>query len=152
MRSVSAVELDIGPNALGASQARGIDGHEAMTVQVEQNVDARLIGLAVPGVPETSATFEARIMPVPGWTVSAAWRYVGEYEVDALNTMQATSYGLVDLGVAYVHDGVRSFRVYANVNNVTDREYSTSTSVIGGQELFAPGAPRAYRAGIQFNF
>jgi hypothetical protein len=35
---------------------------------------------------------------------------------------------------------------------VTDEHYSTSDSVIGGQQLFAPGSPRSLRAGIQFNF
>lgn len=120
--------------------------------EVQKNGDARLVGLTVPGVPENSASVEARVMPLAGWTFSAAWRHVGEYEVDALNTLQADSYDVLDLGVGYVHDSVRSFRIYARVDNVTDRRYATSVSLIGGQELLAPGAPRAYRAGIQFNF
>ncbi len=120
--------------------------------EVESNGDARLVGLTVPGVPENSASVEARVMPLAGWTFSAAWRHVGEYEVDALNTLQVDRYDLLDLGVGYVHESLHSFRVYARVDNVTDRRYATSVSLIGGQELLAPGAPRAYRAGIQFNF
>jgi outer membrane receptor protein involved in Fe transport len=69
-----------------------------------------------------------------------------------LNTLQVDRYDLLDLGVGYVHESLHSFRVYARVDNVTDRRYATSVSLIGGQELLAPGAPRAYRAGIQFNF
>jgi iron complex outermembrane receptor protein len=84
--------------------------------------------------------------------LSATWRYVGEYEIDALNTLQAPSYGLVDLGVAYTRDAVRSYRLYARVDNVTDKQYATSVSLIGGQQLVAPGMPRALRAGIQLNF
>jgi outer membrane receptor protein involved in Fe transport len=120
--------------------------------EVERNADVRLQGLGVPGVPEQSGSFEARFRPFTDWTLSATWRYVGEYEIDALNTLQAPSYGLVDLGVAYTRDAVRSYRLYARVDNVTDKQYATSVSLIGGQQLVAPGMPRALRAGIQLNF
>ena len=120
--------------------------------EVRQNADARLLGLSVPGVPQDSATLEANIMPFEGWTLIAAWRYSGEYDVDALNTMQATSYDLFDVGVAYTHAGASSFRAYARIDNVTDRIHATTVSLIGGQEVIAPGMPRSFRAGIQFNF
>lgn len=120
--------------------------------EVTENADARLLGLDVPGVPEDSATFEANIMPFEGWTLTAAWRYSGAYEIDALNTLQADSYDLFDVGVAYTREGERSFRVYARIDNVTDRTYATTESLIGGQDVIAPGMPRSFRAGIQFNF
>lgn len=120
--------------------------------EVEQNADARLLGLSVPGVPETSGSLEATYRPFTDWSVNAFWRYVGEYEVDALNTVQAESYDLLDLGVSYTHRGERNYRMYARLDNVTDEKYATSVSVIGGQSLFAPGAPRTVRAGIQFDF
>lgn len=120
--------------------------------EVEKNRDARLVGLTVPGVPEHTATVEARVMPRVGWTLSAAWRHVGEYEVDALNSMRASSYDVVDLGLGYIHEALRGVRLYARVDNATDERYATSVSLIGGQALFAPGAPRTYRAGIQFDF
>lgn len=120
--------------------------------EVEQNADARLPGLSVAGVPETSGSLEATFRPFPDWSVNAAWRYVGEYEVDALNTLQADSYDLFDIGVSYTRPGERGYRVYARLDNVTDENYATSVSVIGGQLLFAPGMPRSVRAGIQFDF
>lgn len=120
--------------------------------EVKANADARLLGLEVPGVPESSASFEANVMPFDGWTLSAAWRYSGAYAVDAFNTLQANSYDLFDIAVAYTHEGERSFRVYARVDNVIDRTYATSVSLIGGQEVIAPGMPRSFRAGIQFDF
>ena len=120
--------------------------------KVDQNADARLLGLAVPGVPEHSGSLEATFRPFADWAVNAFWRYVGEYEVDALNTLQAASYDLLDIGVSYTHRGVRNYRVYARLDNVTDEKYATSVSVIGGQLLFAPGSPRTVRAGIQFDF
>lgn len=120
--------------------------------EVEENGDARLLGLSVPGVPETSGSLEATFRPFADWSVNAFWRYVGEYEVDALNTLQAENYDLLDLGVSYTHRGERNYRVYARLDNLTDEKYATSVSVIGGQLLFAPGAPRTVRAGIQFDF
>jgi len=120
--------------------------------EVEQNADARLLGLSVSGVPETSGSIEATFHPFSDWSINAFWRYVGEYEVDALNTLQAASYDLLDLGVAYTSRGERKYRVYARLDNVTEEKYATSVSVIGGQLLFAPGSPRTVRAGIQFDF
>lgn len=120
--------------------------------KVEQNADTRLLGLAVAGVPENSGSLEATYRPFQDWSINAFWRYVGEYEVDALNTLQAENYDLLDIGVAYTHRGERNYRVYARLDNVTDEKYSTSVSVIGGQLLFAPGSPRSVRAGIQFDF
>ncbi|WP_129647784.1 TonB-dependent receptor [Peristeroidobacter agariperforans] len=120
--------------------------------EVEQNANARLLGLAVPGVPETSGSLEATYRPFANWSIDAFWRYVGEYQVDALNTLQAESYDLLDLAVSYANRGERNYRVYARLDNATDEKYATSVSVIGGQLLFAPGSPRTVRAGIQFDF
>jgi outer membrane receptor protein involved in Fe transport len=120
--------------------------------EVTQNADARLLGLSVAGVPENSGSLEAILRPFEDWSFSVFWRYVGEYDVDAFNTLQAENYDLLDLGVAYTTRGERNYRVYARLDNVTDEKYATSVSVIGGQLLFAPGSPRTVRAGIQFDF
>jgi outer membrane receptor protein involved in Fe transport len=120
--------------------------------EVEQNGDARLLGLSVAGVPENSGSLEATFRPFADWSINAFWRYVGEYQVDALNTLQAENYELLDIGVSYTRRGERDYRVYARVDNITDEKYATSVSVIGGQLLFAPGSPRSLRAGIQFDF
>jgi iron complex outermembrane recepter protein len=120
--------------------------------EVEQNADSRLLGLRVAGVPESSGSLEVRFRPMERWSIDVFWRYVGEYEVDALNTLQADSYDLLDIGVAYTSEGEHRYRAYARADNVTDENYATSVSVIGGQLLLAPGSPRTVRAGIQFNF
>ncbi len=76
----------------------------------------------------------------------------GRYEVDALNTVEAPSYNVFDIALAYTHAGNHNYRAYLRAENVTDRMYATSVSIIGGGQLYAPGAPRAVRAGVQFNF
>jgi len=120
--------------------------------EIEKNMDLRLHGLAVPGVPDQTASLEVTFNPVDRWRLSAMWSYVGAYEIDAFNTVQAPSYGLLDLSIAYHREGLRSYRVYARLDNVTDRAYATSVSVIGGQQAYAAGAPRSIRGGIQFDF
>lgn len=120
--------------------------------KIEKNADARLLGLTVAGVPESAGSLEATFRPFADWSFNAFWRYVGEYKVDALNTLQAENYDLLDIAVSYTRRGERSYRLYARLDNVTDEKYATSVSVIGGQLLFAPGVPRSVRAGIQFDF
>lgn len=120
--------------------------------EVERNADARLLGLSVAGVPDQSGMLEANFAMWNGWGLNAAWRYTGDYDIDAFNTLSASSYDTVDLGVAYVSQGARSYRVYARVENLSDEVYATSISLIGGQEVLAPGSPRVWRAGIQYNF
>lgn len=120
--------------------------------EVRQNADTRLLGLAVPGVPDVSGSLGLTFRPATAWSIDAFWRYVGEYEVDALNSLQADSYDLLDLSVAYSASVAGGYRLYARIENITDEKYATSVSIIGGQTLVAPGMPRALRAGIQFNF
>lgn len=120
--------------------------------EVERNFDARLLGLTLPGVPKRSATLETTIDVLDNWRATGAWRYVGPFEVDALNSLRAESYALIDIGLSYTREAAPAFRAYAFIDNVTDRNYVTSVSLIGGQQLVAPGMPRSFRAGIQVDF
>ncbi len=103
-------------------------------------------------MPKDTGSLEATFRAFQGWSLNTAWRYVGQYEVDALNTVEAPSYNLFDVALAYTHTGDRNYRAYLRAENITDRAYATSVSIIGGGLLYAPGAPRAVRAGIQLNF
>lgn len=120
--------------------------------RVERNADVRLVGLEVPGVPETTGEIEARLRPLQGWNFHASWQYVGAYESNALNTVRAGGYGLFGVGFDYSGNARTDYRIYARVENLTDERHATSVSVIAGQTLYAPGAPRSIRAGIQLSF
>jgi len=126
---------------------RGVYGYT--DTEVRENGDARLIGLDVAGVPRHTANIDARWRPVEAIELEANWRLVGSYAVDALNTLRAESYDTVDLMAAYTATAPFGYRAYVRVDNVTDREYATSVSQIGGGTVVAPGAPRAVRVGIQ---
>lgn len=128
---------------------RGVYSH--VETSIRENATAALVGRAVAGVPEDSANVDARWSPVDRWSLTANWRYVGPYAVDAANTLWADDYDTLDIGIAYDGKAPVSYRAYVRVDNVADTAYATSVSVIGGQTVLAPGAPRTVRAGLQLS-
>lgn len=121
--------------------------------EVERNTNAALIGRHVTGVPEQTATLGAAWRPRRGWGGDATLRYVGGYAVDAANTVFAPSYTTVDAGLTYAGTwSGRRYKACLAVENVFDRVYATSVSLSSGFLLHAPGAPRTFKAGVQFDF
>jgi len=122
--------------------------------EVEENANAALIGKEVTGVSDGTGTLTVAWAPRTGWGASTTLRYVGPYAVDAANIVYSPSYTTVDATLSYsgVLEGRRRYRVYAGVDNVFDRVYATSVSIIGGSQLFAAGAPLTVKAGVQFDF
>jgi outer membrane receptor protein involved in Fe transport len=117
--------------------------------EVEENANRALIGKLVPGVPDHTATFSAAWTPFPAFRVNAAYRYVGEYAFNALNTGFAPTYDIIDMGVSYDLATRTPIRLYANIDNVTDETYAASFNSLTS---IAPGAPVSVRAGLQVGF
>jgi len=119
--------------------------------RVTENGSAALVGKQVAGVPRYTATVGAAWRPVADWEGTATWRRVGRYAVNADNSVVYGGYATWDVGVNYTPPATR-YRVYATVANLSDKAYATSASVIGGTQLFAPGAPRTVKLGVQAQF
>jgi outer membrane receptor protein involved in Fe transport len=119
--------------------------------EVTENANPALIGNGLSGVPRHSANLEAYWSPIDNWTIDVNWRYVGKYQVNAQNTLQADSYNTVDLGLAYEGTAPVPFRAFVRVDNLTDEKYATSVFSIGGETVVAPGAPRTARIGVQLS-
>jgi outer membrane receptor protein involved in Fe transport len=121
--------------------------------EIERNTNAALIGRKVTGVPDRTATLGLAWAPAKGWGGDATLRHVGSYAVDAANTLYAPTYTTVDVGISNTAtiDGKRA-KFYLSVENVFDRKYATSVSLSSGFQLLAPGAPRTFRGGVQFDF
>ncbi len=123
------------------------------TTEIRANADPRLLGRRVAGVPANSATVDAEWTPRPDWSVTAGYRFVGAYAIDAFNLLSAASHTLVDLRLAYRRDAARwPYRAYLRVDNLQDREHATTELLLANQRAVAPGAPRAVRAGVQVSF
>ncbi len=119
--------------------------------RVTENGNPALVGRQVAGVPRHTATVALAWRPVAQWEGTLTWRRVGRYAVNADNSVAYGGYATWDLALAYRLPGGRS-RIYAQVSNLTDKAYATSSSVIGGAQLFAPGAPRTLKIGVQAQF
>jgi outer membrane receptor protein involved in Fe transport len=119
--------------------------------RVTENGSAALVGKQVAGVPRYTATVGVAWRPVANWEGTATWRRVGRYVVNADNSVFYGGYATWDLGVNYRMPS-SGFRIYATVSNLTDKAYATSASVIGGTQVFAPGAPRTFKVGVQAQF
>lgn len=118
--------------------------------RVTENGNAALVGKQVAGVPRYTGTLSATWRPVAHWSTTATWRRVGAYAVNADNSVVYGGYATVDVGVVY--RPTERYEIYATVSNLTDKAYATSASVIGGTQVFAPGAPRAFKIGAQLSF
>jgi outer membrane receptor protein involved in Fe transport len=119
--------------------------------RVTENGNPALVGRQVAGVPRYTATVALAWRPVPGWEGSLTWRRVGRYAVNADNSQTYGGYATWDLGLAWRLPSSRT-RIYAVLANLTDKAYATSASVIAGTPLFAPGAPRTLKLGVQTHF
>lgn len=124
--------------------------------RVTQNANAALIGNQVTAVPRYTSTLQARWTLSSAWSVNGAVRHVGRMAVNAQNTEWSRSYHIVDLGMQYRLPasnslGLRDALLHLTVNNLADKDYASSTSIIGGERLVAPGAPRTVLLGLSFS-
>lgn len=119
--------------------------------RVTENGSAALVGRQVAGVPRYTATVALAWRPAANWEGTVIWRRVGRYAVNADNSVFYGGYATWDLGVNY-RIPATGYRLYAAVSNLDDKVYATSTSVIGGTQVFAPGAPRTFKVGVLAQF
>ncbi len=122
--------------------------------RVTHNANAALIGRQVAGVPSYTSTLQARWRMNADWAVQGALRHVGRMAVDAANTVSNPAYHVADLGLQYrlpASTGLADGTLSVTVRNLADKAYASSMSVIGGEVLVAPGAPRTLLLGLTFS-
>lgn len=122
--------------------------------RVTQNANVAWIGRQVAGVPRFTSTLQARWNVTPDWSTQAAVRHVGPMAVNADNTVWSHAYNVIDLGLQYrlpASTGLKDAALSFMVRNAADRVYASSTSVIGGERLVAPGTPRSLMLGLNFS-
>lgn len=132
---------------------------------VLENANAALVGKQLTGVPASGLTLSAALRPSSGWGGSVEWRRVNASAVDAPNALFYGAFRTFDVGVHYQGEGslfggsaggssaaAARWRVYARIDNATDRVYASNAFLIGGQQLVAPAAPRSIKLGLQADF
>jgi outer membrane receptor protein involved in Fe transport len=122
--------------------------------RVSQNANAALVGRQVAAVPRYSSTLQARWQMHPDWTLQGALRHVGRMAVDASNSVWSPAYHVADLGLQYrlpASLGLADGTLQLMVRNLGDKSHASSMSVIAGERLVAPGAPRSLLLGLNFS-
>ena len=121
--------------------------------EITQNANAALLGQRVVAVPEYTSTLHARWMPRGDVTVHGVLRHVGRAPINAGNTEWAGSYHWLDLGLQYRLPAsvARHASLSLWLRNAANARYASITTMIGGQRLVAPGAPRSVQLGLQFS-
>ncbi|ARU03419.1 TonB-dependent receptor [Comamonas serinivorans] len=120
--------------------------------RVTQSADPALVGHPVSGVPSFTSTWHARWRATPELTVQAMLRHVGRSPLNADNTQWAGSTHWADLGLQYrlpARMGASDMSLSLWVRNVGNTRYASTTTLIGGQRLVAPGMPRTLQLGLQ---
>ncbi|MBN7798741.1 TonB-dependent receptor [Parahaliea mediterranea] len=130
--------------SLSLSAVYGVNDSEVL-----KNADPGLVGKEVGGVSDYSATLQAGWAFLPDWRVNLIWRAVGGYALNADNSAYADSYDVVDLELDWRINPRTN--LYARVDNLADEEYAPTRFMFGGENLFATGAPRQLRLGLQIS-
>jgi outer membrane receptor protein involved in Fe transport len=122
------------------------------TSRIGRNVSAMLLGRQVTGVPDHTVTLHVARTPQLGWGAEATLRYVGRFAVDAANTLFASSYTTLDLGLSHAAEWRgRRYKLYLVAENAADRVHATTVSLTNGFQILAPGAPLTFKLGAQFD-
>lgn len=128
-----------------------------MRSRVTENANTALLGKQVTAVPAYTSTLQARWKPAAGWLLQAVWSHMGRSAIDAGNTTWNGSYQVGDVGAQVALPrgfaaalGGGSAQLSLWVRNVADQRYASSSSLIGGERLVAPGAPRTVTVGLKF--
>lgn len=117
-----------------------------------------LVGAEITGVPRHLATVNLTLRPSAGLAVTATARSVGAYAIRqptaTLDTAYYGGYKTIDLMVSYEPSrkaGKRQ-RYYAQIANLTDRRYATSSGITSGVQTYNPAPPRSLMLGASLDF
>jgi len=144
------VELDV-----SYAVTRNFDlsaGMTWMNTKVMENADPAVEGQPVPGVARRTATLRGIYRFDNGLSADLALHHNSGYPVDADGTHTVNGYTTTDLTLAYERKlWGHNQRVYFSIANLTDRKYATNSFMMGGQQLYAPAAPRSFMVGVNLN-
>lgn len=76
--------------------------------------------------------------------------HVGSYWLDDENTKKYGGYDVGHLKLSYKPN--KKLKLFAKVNNITDKTYAESSSISFGKEKYTPAAPRQFFVGLEYNW
>ena len=87
---------------------------------------------------------------IRGLTAMLEWEHVGSYWLDDKNTKKYGGYDAANIKVSYKPN--KKLKLFAKVNNLTDKIYAETASISYGREKYTPAAPRQFFAGLEYNW
>ena len=85
-----------------------------------------------------------------GLTTMLEWEHVGSWWMDDQNTQKYEGYDVGNVKVSYAPN--KNLKLFAKVNNITDKLYAEASTISFGSERYTPAAPRQFFAGIEYNW
>jgi outer membrane receptor protein involved in Fe transport len=86
-----------------------------------------------------------------GGKVSLEWVSLGHYWMDAANTHQYAGHNLMNLRANYPFS--KKWELYGSIVNLADRRFAeTASYTVTTGSQYAPGMPRTFYIGIQYNW
>jgi outer membrane receptor protein involved in Fe transport len=85
-----------------------------------------------------------------GLTSMLEWEHVGSYWLDDKNTKKYDGYDVANLKLSY--ESSKKLKLFAKVNNISDKTYAESASISYGKEKYTPASPRQFFLGMEYNW
>jgi len=131
--------------------------YNRVDAKVTENRNAALVGKRITGVHKEAGTLILAYRPAEGLGANVDVRKIGAVPVLADNSVFYPGYTTVDMGLHYTGTlgssaSATRYRVYAKVENATNKLYATSTGITSGQQTYNVAPPRGVRVGFQADF
>jgi iron complex outermembrane receptor protein len=113
-----------------------------------------LDGFEMPSAPKWSGNSEITYKPnwFPNFRIAVECQYISSFYQDQINTVKYEGYTIFNSRLGYKW---RSFEVFTNVLNATDKLYAynvTKANTSNSQATYTVAAPRTFMFGFQYSF
>ncbi len=104
----------------------------------------------MPGAPKWLANAQATYKPqkkLKDFRISLEWQHVNKYYMDAMNKKEYKGYDAFNLRMGYKY---KSFELWANLMNLTNKLYATNASASAWGTSYRPGEPINLTLGVAY--
>lgn len=118
-----------------------IVGTESETIRSGNDVDT---------APRVQSNVRLAWHPVAAFRAEAEWVRMGEYFMDAANSVSYPGHDVVNLRLTW--DAAERVQLFATVRNLTNTDYAERADFAFGNERYFPGEDRAFSGGVRVRF
>lgn len=148
----SGIETEVVVKPVTGLRVRGTFSY--ITTSIEENPDELLLTKELVNIPQTIGTVDVSYALQSGLGARLMLRNVGPYFTNSDNTAGYDGYTVTNLTLFYNFDQVSSNRgrVFAEVRNLFDAQYSETVFGNVGSQIFTPAPTRNLTVGVIYSF